>query len=235
MVRAIRFVLLLAVVTAALLGSGCIAPDGTPVALFLLDPGSGESPLVVRFDASGSFDADGAVIRYDWSFGDGTSGTGLSAVHTYVADERTTFTIRLTVTDNEGNTASVTGMVAVAPLPAPTDEARIEFVWPFHFDADGDDAANLNDEYFTLENTGTAPVDLDSWTVSNERGETFHFPAGTVLAVGAFVFVHSGAGTNTGDIFYWNADGPVWNNDSDIAVLRDPTGQIIDHYAYVDC
>ena len=47
--------------------------------------------------------------------------------------------------------------------------------------------------------------------------------------------MHSGARVNTGDIFYWNADGPVWNKESDIAVLRDPSGLIVDLYAYVGC
>jgi hypothetical protein len=113
--------------------------------------------------------------------------------------------------------------------------ARVEFVWPFHYDADGDDAANLNDEYFTLENAGTEPVDLGGWTVSNERGAVFRFPNGYTLAVGAVVYVHSGTGTNSGNVVFWGAAAPVWNNDSDIAVLCDATGLIIDIYHYVSC
>jgi len=235
MTRTSRTFLLCVAAVGVLCASGCFAPKAALIALFMLDPALGESPLVVRFDASASLDPDGAIVRYEWSFGDGASGTGRSAVHTYIAEEPTTFTIRLTVIDNDGNEASTTKTVAVAPPPAPAAEARVEFVWPFHFDADGDDAVNLNDEYFTLQNTGTAPVDLGGWTVSNERGATFRFPTGTVLEVGAVVFVHSGAGANTGDIFHWNADGPVWDNESDIAILRDPTGLIVDHYAYFDC
>jgi len=215
--------------------SGCFGPDGLPVALFALDPESGDSPLVVRFDASASHDPDGAIVRYDWAFGDGVTGTGRSPVHTYAVESETTFTVRLTVTDNDGNRASGTRTVTVHPPPPPPDTARVEFVWPFHYDAEGDDAANLNDEYFTLENTGTAAVDLGGWTVSNERGLVFRFPDGYTLAVGAVVFVHSGAGVDTDNILYWNADGPVWNDDSDIAVLYDPTGLIVDLYAYVSC
>jgi len=235
MSRTIRLFFLCVAAAGVLCTSGCFAPKVALIALFTLDPAFGESPLVVRFDASASLDPDGAIVRYEWSFGDGAAGMGRSAVHTYIAEEPTTFTILLTVIDNVGNKASATKTVAVAPSPAPADEARIEFVWPFHFDADGDDAVNLNDEYFTLENTGTAPVDLGGWTVSNERGATFRFPAGTVLEVGGVVFVHSGAGANAGNVLYWDADGPVWNNESDIAVLRDPTGLIVDLYAYVDC
>ncbi len=225
----------LCVLAAVFFVSGCFGPDVLPVALFTLDPESGDSPLVVRFDASASFDPDGAIVRYDWTFGDGSTGTGLSPVHTFIVESETTFTVRLTVTDHDGNQASGTRTVTVRSPPPPPDTARVEFVWPFHYDAEGDDAANLNDEYFTLENTGTAPVDLGGWTVSNERGEVFRFPDGYTLAVGAVVFVHSGAGVDTGNVLYWNAAVPIWNDDSDIAVLYDPTGLIVDLYAYVDC
>ncbi len=220
---------------AVLLVSGCSGPDDLPVALFTLDPESGDSPLVVRFDASASFDPDGAIVRYDWAFGDGATGTGRSPAHTYAAESETVFTVRLTVADNEGNRASGTRTVTVHSPPPPAEAARVEFVWPFHYDADGDDAANLNDEYFTLENTGTGPVDLGGWTVSNERGAVFRFPDGYTLPVGAVVFVHSGAGVDTDSVLHWDAEEPVWNDNSDIAVLRDPTGLIVDVYAYVSC
>ncbi len=220
---------------ALLLLGGCVLPEGFPMASFTMSPSQGESPLVVRFDASGSDDPDGAIVHYDWQFGDGATGTGISQAHTYEADEETVFTVRLTVTDNDGNEASGTEDVKVSPAATAPGAASLEFVWPFHYNASGDDAVNLNDEYFTLQNTGTEPIDLGGWTVSNERGRLFRFPNGYILGVGAVVFVHSGAGIHTDNIFYWNAGEPVWNDDSDIAVLKDPTGLIIDVYAYVSC
>ena len=220
----------------AILFVGACSPiDGLPVAVFVRTPQIGESLLVVTFDASASYDPDGAIVRYEWEFGDGATGTGITAVHTYAVDSETQFTVRLTVTDNEENRASGTQTVTVLPPPPPAAEARVEFVWPFHYDADGDDAAHLNDEYFTLQNTGKEPVDLGGWTVSNERGVVFRFPNGTTLAVGAVVFVHSGTGIDTGNILYWDAAAPVWNNDGDLAVLRDAAGWIVDVYAYASC
>lgn len=218
-----------------LLASGCFGPGGLPIALFAMAPESGDSPLVVTFDASASFDPDGAIVRYDWTFGDGAAGVGPSPVHTYAVESEKAFTVRLTVTDHDGNQASSEQLLTVHPPPPPPNATRVEFAWPFHYDADGDDAVNLNDEYFTLENTGAAPADLSGWMVSNERGAIFRFPDGYVLAVGAVVFVHSGAGVNTSSILYWNADGPIWNDHSDIAVLYDASGLIIDIYAYVSC
>ena len=230
-----RHVVSLCLLSAMLFAGACSRPDGLPVAVFVLTPVAGDSPLVVTFDASGSYDSDGAIVRYDWEFGDGATGTGRSAAHTYVVDSETVFTIRLTVTDNDGSQASEAQAVTVFRAPPPADAARVEFVWPFHYDADGDDAVNPNDEYFTLQNTGTEPVDLGGWTVSNERGVVFRFPDGYMLAVRAVVFVHSGAGVDAGDILYWNAAAPVWNDDSDIAVLRNASGLIVDVYAYVSC
>lgn len=223
------------VLPAVLLAAGCSRPDGLPFAEFALAPDMGESPLIVTFDASASYDPDGAIIRYDWEFGDGSTGTGRSPAHTYVVDSETLFTVKLTVTDNEENQASATRTVTVLPAPPAPKTTRVEFVWPFHYDADGEDAANLNDEYFTLQNTGTEPVDLGEWTVSNERGDVFRFPDGYTLAVGAVVFVHSGTGIDDGNVLYWSAPSPVWNNDNDIAVLCDATGLIIDVYPYASC
>ena len=37
----------------------------------------------VRFDGTGSRDPDGAIARYAWDFGDGTSGSGPTPVHVY--------------------------------------------------------------------------------------------------------------------------------------------------------
>ena len=49
---------------------------------------------------------DKAIVTRSWSFGDGTSGTGLTAPHTYAANG--TYTARLTVTDAAGQASSTT-------------------------------------------------------------------------------------------------------------------------------
>ncbi|MEC3975163.1 PQQ-dependent sugar dehydrogenase [Amycolatopsis sp. H20-H5] len=66
----------------------------------------------VSFDGSGSFDYDNDQLTYAWNFGDGTTGDGVRAAHTYgTGTDR--FTAKLTVTDPLGASASVD--VAVAP------------------------------------------------------------------------------------------------------------------------
>jgi hypothetical protein len=50
------------------------------------------------FDASGSSDPDGTIAAYDWTFGDGMSGSGQMVSHTYA--NYGDFTVTLTVTDD---------------------------------------------------------------------------------------------------------------------------------------
>jgi len=214
--------------------NACQWASSLPVAHFSMEPSTGMSPLLVRFDATASSSPAGAITQYLWDFGDGSTGIGMAAGHLYTAQEIHAYTVTLTVTDREGHQATASGTVTVHPEPPPTT-ASVEFVWPFHFDASGEDAANLNDEYFALQNSGTVGVDMTGWTVENERGVRFRFPDGFFLAPEAFVYVHSGSGADSSGILYWNATGPIWHNTTDIAVLRDSGGEIVDVYAYGGC
>jgi DNA/RNA endonuclease G (NUC1) len=63
------------------------------------------------FDASTSLDPNGTIVSYDWDFGDGSTGSGVSVSHTYAQDGA--FTVRLTITDNDGLTDSATFTVTV--------------------------------------------------------------------------------------------------------------------------
>ncbi|MDD5220244.1 MAG: lamin tail domain-containing protein, partial [Candidatus Bipolaricaulis sp.] len=158
-----------------------------------------------------------------------------ATAHRYTTDVERIYTVTLTVTDSEARQAQEMHTVTVSPPEPAPPSPTVEFIWPFHYDASGEDAASLNDEYFTLENSGTEPVDLTGWSVSNERGDTFRFPDRFTLAPGAIVMIHSGAGANSAEILYWNAAEPMWNNTTDIAILYDADGDIVDVYAYASC
>ena len=64
-----------------------------------------------------SADADGTIEAYAWDFGDGASSTEADPVHTYAAPGGQ-FTVRLWVTDNDGDSATAATPVAVAPANA---------------------------------------------------------------------------------------------------------------------
>ena len=61
-----------------------------------------------------SADADGTIVAWQWDFGDGTTRTVQNPTHTYAAAG--THIVRLTVTDNDGASSSVTENVIVAAL-----------------------------------------------------------------------------------------------------------------------
>lgn len=95
------------------------AANQSPVAQFTASPTSGQSPLAVSFNASGSSDPDGSINSYAWSYGDGTSGSGVQVTHTYSPTVSRSFTARLTVTDNQGRTASTSRAIAVTVATQP--------------------------------------------------------------------------------------------------------------------
>lgn len=78
----------------------------------------------VAVDGTGSHDADGDPLLYAWDFGDGTRGTGATAVHAFVAPG--TYTVRLTVGDGRGGvgTDETTVVVGAGPAPGPTVPAK---------------------------------------------------------------------------------------------------------------
>jgi PKD repeat protein len=74
--------------------------------------------LSASFDATGSSDPDGTVTSYSWDFGDGSTGTGATAAHSYTAGG--TYQVQLSVTDSGGATGVVSRPVtAVAPANQP--------------------------------------------------------------------------------------------------------------------
>ncbi|MEL7271435.1 MAG: PKD domain-containing protein [Bacteroidota bacterium] len=159
-----------------------------PIAVAEATPMSGNSPLEVNFDSSGSSD-DEEIMSYAWNFGDGNSSTEANPTHTYT--QLGTFTAILTVTDAEGleDTDSVEINVndlenqpprAVistnvtqgdAPLAIEfTGDASMDddgtisnYAWDF---GDGNTATEANPTY-TYEQTGTFTASL---TVTDNEG-----------------------------------------------------------------
>jgi len=92
--------------------NGCNS-NKAPTASFSANPSTGGAPLQVSFDAGNSEDPDGIIDEFEWEFGDGTTGNGSAIDHTY--ENTGEYTITLTVTDNDGSTATTTGSVSVEP------------------------------------------------------------------------------------------------------------------------
>ncbi len=100
--------------TILLTPSGPPAPNQPPNAAFT----STCQDNGCAFDASTSNDPDGSISSYSWDFGDGTTGDGATPSHSYT--DGGTYTVKLTVKDNDGATDTVSHDVTVSAPTANT-------------------------------------------------------------------------------------------------------------------
>jgi subtilisin family serine protease/PKD repeat protein len=94
-----------------------------PVASFTSSPNPSNIGESVTFDASASHDQDqvgGApgIVQYHWSFGDGTTRTTPDAVTTHTYAAAGSYRVTLTVTDNDGESASTESIHTVRQADA---------------------------------------------------------------------------------------------------------------------
>lgn len=85
-------------------GGGDDSANSPPTARFTSSTPTGSNSLNVSLNATSSTDSDGLINRYSWDFGDGSSGSGAVTNHVYATAG--SYTIELTVTDNNGASAS---------------------------------------------------------------------------------------------------------------------------------
>ncbi|NQE06037.1 hypothetical protein C5S32_09220 [ANME-1 cluster archaeon GoMg1] len=82
-----------------------------PIASFSYYP---ENPIVnetITFNASNSTDPDGTIENYEWDFGDGEKAEEKIVTHSYSSAKN--YTVKLTVTDNEGATNSTAEIINI--------------------------------------------------------------------------------------------------------------------------
>lgn len=83
------------------------------------------SLLECSFDGSSSTDPDGSIASFTWDFGDGSTGSGDRPTHTYAAPG--TYSVTVTVADNDGAANSqVADLVVVAPPMPPRAQFTVD-------------------------------------------------------------------------------------------------------------
>ncbi|MCM2679205.1 glycoside hydrolase family 6 protein [Echinimonas agarilytica] len=96
-----------------ILGDICVPANQAPIAVATSDITSGDAPLSVMFDATGSSDPDGpdGNLTYSWNFGDGTTASGDMVSHTY--NSAGIYLATVTVSDGEKESSASISITAV--------------------------------------------------------------------------------------------------------------------------
>lgn len=108
-----------------------------PAALADADPISGQAPLTVSFTGTGA-DYDGEVQSYYWDFDDDTTSNEQHPIHIF--KNAGTYTVKLTVTDDDGATGSDTIEIAVTENDDDNDDT------PTNGDTSDDKPAKKKDD-----------------------------------------------------------------------------------------
>jgi PKD repeat protein len=89
------------------------------LASFSSTPGAPIATQPIQFAGSASSPGGHTIESYEWDFGDGSHGSGASTSHAYA--HAGDYTVDLTVTDEEGDSAETSQPISVAPAPPHAD------------------------------------------------------------------------------------------------------------------
>jgi PKD repeat protein/KaiC/GvpD/RAD55 family RecA-like ATPase len=208
-----------------------------PIAQFTESAEIVDTDVVIYFNASESYDLDGFVVSYVWDFGDDANSTGALVNHTYADDG--IYTVVLTVTDDDGATASANTTKTILnrpPVAIFTESAEtvythelIYFNASDSYDPDGTIISHFWDFGDRTNATGKvvshAYLDNGNYTVTlvvtDGDGATDSFGAiKTVLnRFPVALFAESTTTVYTGEIIYFYASDSY-----------DPDGYIVNHF-----
>ena len=129
----------------SVMSSGSAPPNQAPTAVASANPTSGDAPLAVSFDGTGSSDPDSDPLTYSWDWDDGTAdGSGATPNHTFTSEG--TYNVVLTVDDGNGgqDTDGVTITVNAGSQPAVAEDFNSMPSWSSGYDAPWGGGAGWN-------------------------------------------------------------------------------------------
>jgi len=143
------------------------APNQPPTASFTYSCNG----LTCSFTSTSS-DPDGTITAYNWTFGDGTSSTAQNPTHSYAATG--SYTVALTVTDNQGATGSTSQTVTVTrPNQPPTAS--------FTYSCNG-----LNCAFTSTSTDPDGTIVSYNWTFGDGTSATAQNPSHSYAAAGSY-------------------------------------------------
>lgn len=159
----------------------------------------------VSFDATSSVDINGYIIDYLWDFDDGTNGTGLIVDHTYT--DYGTYSVSLTVIDNEGDSNTTSKYVLVEDLILPEIWNVQDYPDPQHV---GDP---VNISCFVMDNVGISTVKVHiTYPDTSTTNQTMNYSSLTHIAYYNTTYLLLGTYT----YFIWAEDLNVNTNTSSL-------------------
>ncbi len=97
----------------------------------------------------------------------------------------------------------------------------------------GPDEERLEEESVTIANHGPTPIPLGGMVLRDASSvHRYTFPADAAIGPGREIRVVTGCGTDTATTLHWCANGPIWDNSGDDALLATAKGTIVAHYDY---
>ncbi len=131
-----------------------------------------------------------------------------------------TFMLRVT----DGTRSSVPAAVTIDLTPPAAPVITIAEV---HFQG------GAGEEFIRLSNTGNALMDLAGWTIRDEAGDTHVYTFGAItLAANASITLFTRVGDDTATEVYWDRGSAIWNDGGDTVFLRNPSGTLIESFAW---
>lgn len=221
-----------------------------PFSGFTFTPGQPTVDSIIHFESDAD-DLDGVIEEYEWDLGDGTTKTGVKEFnHSYAEPGK--YTVTLTVTDDDGDTDSVSKIVTVSGLvynensdeagdveSGTVDDGRVNFTVTNKHDEQVEllellvDPDNESIDYITEDNlTAASEIEIDGNADDyTEDNEVQIFDSGTIK-----VLADEGSNEDT-DIdsgstaeIEFNGLGPDDSADGDRTDMQDEEVFVALHY-----
>ncbi len=161
-----------------------------PNASFAVSPATPSTADTISFTDT-STDPDGAIVSYEWHFGDGTTSYDSNPVHRY--PDNGTYQVTLTVRDDDNATATASRIITVTNV-APSANFTYDPEAPSDIDVVAFDASNSTDPDGSIETWHWAFGDGDTSTSQKPRHT---FPDDGVYTVNLTVWDDDGASNTT--------------------------------------